>query len=322
MLELLYTSPRKVSESWNAAKGITRFAFNKSWDTMILDGTVMGGYGTFKIFKDGHAIKFVDSSFSASFPFVTMAGGKLCTYKDRSTYPILYGLFELDPFTGQPVTNPFFTFNAQQAISNGWFIDVERSLMLYCSGGPHPLYCYSLAATPVLLWTLDIGNTYSAISWVSDGRIMISENAWGTATGTKVIFVDYLERVVTLRSRLNTYRVATFDSRCGVVMAINTSGYTEIYYPQAVPNYLTPPVLNPQVVTLYGGNAVTTQVLGDLNEPCADRVVHWYLENGIGGLEKEATKTDINGFARNFYFSPDNPISIGAVETIRVEALI
>ena len=327
MLELLYTSPRKTFAAWDSAKSLHRWAFNKAWDAMLLVGRTThanGVLGTFKIFKDGHALRCMDESSSyIDYDFLEMAGGKLCTCITSYT-PWEFKLYELDPFTAAPVGQPFFTFAAGNPyVNQGSLIDRERDLFLRFSG--NNLQAYSITDPPVLLWSLPLRATYYAIHWVADGRVMLSQTRETYQLGGtyyRVMFVDYVERSILLATRLNPYRVALFDSRCGVVMAINAAGYVEVYYPQPVPSHLTAPVLEPAAVGLYGGSLVTTQVLGDLDEPCPDRVVHWYLEQGLGGLAREASKSGADGTASNYYFAPDNPAQAGLEETIRVEALI
>lgn len=327
MLELLYTSPRQTFAGWNSALVLRRLVFSRTWDCMVLEGSGASGAnrvgGTFKIFKDGHAVRCMDvnADVAATFIMLEMEDGVLGTFVKTGSSPYLYQLYELDPFTATPVSNPFSTFSSTLPLGRGWYIDRRRALILRPDGSY--LRAYSLADPPVLQWSLSLAESFYAIHAVADGRVMLSKTRYeGGVQTPRVLFVDYLARAIVLRSQLNSYRAAVFDSHCGVVMAINASGYTEIYYPQAVPHRLTPPVLDPDPVGLYGGSLVSTQVLGDLDEPCPDRVVHWYLENGLGGLARQTSKSGPDGTASNYYFAPDDPARAGQEETVRVEALI
>jgi len=328
MLELLYTSPRKVFSAWSVAQTLSKWAFLKAWDVMLITGPVCGEAGTFKIFKDGHAVQCMDDIGVPTSPFLEVAGGEMCTsVYNTAPNPDVYELYMLDPFTGTQVNSPFFTFASDPLLYQGHFVDRGRSLFFRFITVPpfeNHLAAYSLTDPPVLLWSLLLDEMYNSIHWVSDGKIMLSKTQTANtyAPYTKLKFVDYINRTAYLTTQINPYRVAVFDSHCGVVFSINVTGYTEIYYPQAVPHHLSVPVLDPATVSLYGGNTVTTHVLGDLDEPCADRPVHWYLENGLGGLKKQVTKTGIDGATSNYYFAPDNPISAGLEETIRVEVLV
>jgi len=331
MLELIYTSPRKVFDTWDSSKAVSGAAFHHVWDAMImrLDGAQLGGptnKGFFKVFKDGHVRQCGDwNAIISTTKINEMAGGRLWTAKWSGGYPnITSAMYYLDAFTVMPESTPILTKTWTQMIGYAGddFLDLNRNLLLLLS--TYYLRAYNLADMS-LAWQMDLRATgdngvYYNIHWVSDGKIMLS-GTYTWRTDTRLLFIDYRTQEITLRTVINTYRIATYDSRCGVVFAINQNGYVEIYYPKPIPAFVSNPVFVDDP-TVFGGTPVSCEVLGSVQEPCEGWIVRWYLTNGLGGLEKEKTKTDENGMAYNFYFGPGDINKVGLSETIRAEVII
>ena len=301
MLELLYTSTKVVPFSQTGTQNI----FMRDWDAML---AVKGAL--YKVFRDGTTVTM--GGIGSNVIFIANANGRVTYYSalDKKLYSTC-------PFTAQPIYTQQLNA-AAITLGEGDFIDEDLGLAFHRVGGGYNISAYDLY-TGTLLRTFTIGQ----FSGIVDGNYTLTSAGKGrfcaVSTNGYVTIYDYISWLVVQKSYLgNTVRCGVYDTTYQVLLGINTSNTTFVYSLEELGTGLSAPVFTPTGNKyLLSGYIVTTRFLGSGSTPMASEWINWEVVGGKGHLDKDATLTDADGYAYNYYWTPEDVSGLGS-ETIRV----
>jgi hypothetical protein len=297
MLESLYTSTKVVPN----LSGINTMVFIPQWDAAWVNNGVM------KVFRDGTSISM--GTIGSNTNYIPLAGGGMA----------LWNIFDnkitrLEQFTLQPIfTDRLTTYDV--GFSPGYFpsfIDEERNLY-FMSNYDGTVNSYHLD-TGVYIKKVTIcpaGGQFK-FSWAGSGRFF-------AFTSTKIVIYDYVSETVLQESIIGSgFKCGTYDINTNTVMALNSTGHIQIFSLEDSGNTLSAPTFSPTGNKyMYSGYGLTTRLTGQNNVGISNKWINWELLNYKGVLEKSYSLTDVNGYARNYYWCPTDIALIGS-ETIRV----
>ncbi len=296
MLELIYTSTKVVTTGTDLAA--LHMYYLATWDAMILHDYNSSVNKAYKLFRDGSQAEII--SVVPSIKLIGRRPGRHCWMNVHG-----FGngeIWEADEISGNYhsdlLLNPNWT-PPIEAWHEGSFIDDLRQIAVYQSYGI--VYCIDLT-TGATLGTLNPGATLNHIAWVGDGQVVGVEYSTG-----KVIFIDYMNRLVLSQTKVAPCKAAAYDCAHRLVITLGSDKLVRVYTLDVVPAVLANPVFIPATSQhRLMGSKVRTRLTGDAGEPCKDYWIRWSLL-GLpkGELLKDKSKTDVDGYADNYYFGLD-----------------
>jgi hypothetical protein len=296
-LENLYTSTKTLAVSPSF------LAFISAWDAFLM----LSGQTIYKLFRDGTFIAIGTKSFYDS---AGVRVGGLMIWLDGLTAATCY---PADQITGQKQYDQVLNPAWQPFPALGDYLDDLRGLYLKINGSSIQILRLSDGA---LQATVALGGaTYTGLCSVSETRVLAYRNTDGV-----ISLVDYVNRKLLWQSQVPGFAAAGFDSTHNLFVTVQSDHKVRLFLMSATPAVLSNPAFYPipSRIKQYQGYTIRTRLTGDRGEPCADYWVNWSL--GIpawGALEKSRTKTDVDGYAENFYFAAN----LGD-ETVTVEVAI
>ncbi|MDD2900826.1 MAG: hypothetical protein PHU44_00155 [Syntrophales bacterium] len=309
MLEQIYTSTKVV----NFVSGVQPggFCYLASWDAFFL----LNFTRVDKVFRDGTQVNIGNPV--SYWSLGNRQGGRHFWFP-YTTSPL--DCYAADEITGQPslaeVLNPAWKipFGTWRA---GDYLDEVAGLFLH--NAYNGLIKIFRLADGVQTGQIQVpsGPSNDSLAYVSPGKAMAFHKASG-----KVALLDYLIPALVWESKVAPFTAVAFDCRHNLVAALGADGKLRIYLLTPVPASLSSPAFSPAGDPYrLGGKKVTTQLTGDMGEPCPDYWVHWQLLGTPpqGSLWKDKSKTDVQGVAENFYFGPADTTG---EETIKVRVIV
>jgi len=308
MLELTYTSSR----TFTIYSGFTPFhlAYLRSWDAMVL----FGYQKLDKLFRDGS-----QANLGVANTYLSMGnrvGGRHFWFSGSD-------FLAADEITGQyhysEILNPTWKPNAG-ACRNGDYLDEVAGLFLH-SQTSGKIEVFGLADGVKLGEILDPGGPYyDNLAYAGQGKVMAFHHGTG-----KLALVDYLNRTVVFKSKVNPCWRSAYDCLHNLVITIQSDRKVRVYALVPLPATLSAPAFMPTAPHQHRllGSMVQTRLTGDQGEACGGWWVHWSLKGlpAKGYLLKDKSKTDANGYAENFYFGPAAVGEVGS-ETIQVRVVV
>jgi len=312
VLEKVFTSTKQVPAINPLQTAYLRFM--KAWRAFYY--SFYGDTGSlYKLFHDGTCIEMSDGERNT--PMATVGGG-VCFYigKTYSGFPRAYKVYPADEFMAvhiiaDGVSVSSFTSNT------GSMIDLENGK--YYVPGTNIVTIKQLSNGATLQNLSISGMTGNhTLHWVRNGEAVGLNYSTGNT-----IFFNYATGEKLLTTKIDPFfrSLGAYDCVNHVIVTVGSDRYVRVYVPVAVPHHFSGPTLNPSSPEQWGHSHVTARLLGDQNEPCADYWVHWRLLNGKGWLEDYVSKTDEDGYAYNYYFSPTLESQLGS-EEIFVEVVV
>jgi len=274
-----------------------------------------GGESLFKLFHDGTCIEMSDGE---RFTPMATTGGGVCFYigKTYSGFPRSYKVYPADEFMAvhsikDGISVSGFTTN------NGCMVDLIAGKYYLPGTNVVTIKQLSNGATLQNLGISGMTSTHT-LHWVRDKEAVGINYSSGST-----IFFNYKTGDTILKTKVTPFvrGAGAYDCVNHVIVTVQSDLYTRVYVPVAVPHHFSGPTLSPASPEQWGHSHVTARLLGDQNEPCADWWVHWRLLNGKGWLEDYVSKTDEDGYAYNYYFSPTLESQLGS-EEIFVEVVV
>jgi|GEM_PF-3080645 len=317
-LELIYTSTKTVANV--SGLGSTDAAvFMPNWDAVLTRLAVYSGYGNlFKVFRDGTAICIGNQLSGLRFGSLAGGGGV-------ALVPVTggYDAYGLDPIAGQPDYGRKLN---GLVLDGGWILsgdlfDPDQGLLYHRGSGGRTVERRRLSDGQVVSSfsiEADTQIAYHAYHYAGAGRALaVSYNSPG-----KAVFFDYNTGEIVLASELGlAARIVAYDHLHRLVIAVLADGRVKVFTSEALPANLSSPAFAPAAAGKLQGNVLTTRLTGSRGEPIGDAWVKWRLAGDKGSLEKPYTRTDTDGYARNFYYGPETDLGLGQ-ETVIVEVVV
>ena len=318
MLELVYTSTKTVP----TPSVFMDIRYMKPWRAFWTNYTTLDrdpGDSIRKILHDGTCL---DMSYG-TWPYLqdplSLVGGNTGFYQRISWDPPpgwSKKVFPADEFLGTMEIKKGVS-TTLTTLANRCMVDLENELIYEPGSNKVIVKNLSDGSTVREMTGLTGVNLFSDIHWVRNNEAV----AMYYSTGI-VVFFNYITGDLLLKTKVTPYEngAGAYDCVNHVIMTIQSDLKTRIYVPTPVPNHFSGPTLSPVSPEQWGHSHVTVQLLGDQNEPCADWWVHWRLVNGKGWLEDLVSKTDKDGYAYNYYYSPTLESQLGS-ETLYAEVV-
>lgn len=314
MLEKIYTSTKTFN-----ASNLGQCCFISAWGAMFWHnkGTL------FKAFKDGSNFPYAEKRSYLLYP---RSRGRLVQGVQETGVGLhFYAVDEFTQLSLQGIQPPLCTYTLGVTLPYGncALVDDENGWLLVCDNG---LKAYALADCS-LLWSMSVPFGFEAIAWIDRSRVVV-----GHWDGGQIAFINTLTQTVELETRVSSQfenRGLAYDPVNHLLLALRCvysavgvrDVVVDVYLPTPLPAALSAPVFSPATVKRYQGHEVTVQLTGSIGEPCADWWITWALTSGKGDLEKPYSKTDADGYARNYYFGPSLAGELGA-ETLTAQVVL
>jgi hypothetical protein len=298
MNEKIFTSTKLVTPTY----GNSWYGFCYM---QVLDAFILNGQGDIsRVFRDGTKIKFGQPSGDYSMT-VGRVKGQPAFYSWWNGGKI-YSAFEIN---GLPNPNEVLNPNCMADLTFGGarYIDDMNGLLLEQSTY-NQIRIRSLTDKSIVATIIHNQNCqWNTLAWAKYGHI-VGMNA----DSGKVALMDYLssQPQVIATGQVDPFQIGAYDCSFKLFVTIGTDYKVRIYTGDLIPNGLSDPVFSPVTITGYNANEVTVRLTGSGGEPMPNYWVNWILE-GVGGevigrLDKFASITDLDGYAKTLYLGPDD----------------
>jgi hypothetical protein len=313
MLELIYTSNKTVTTGSNL--NYCHMYYVRTWDALILHDTNYPAKA-YKLFRDGSQAVIISAA-ASGIKLMGRVNGQHCWL-----YSYIYDgyIWAADEISGNYHSNSPLHDNWILPLNSfrpGNFIDDRQGIAIYQYVGV--LHFIDLA-TGTELGTLRPGATVNHICWAGENRVMAIEYSTG-----KVFFIDYVNRITLSTARVAGCALATYDCIHNLIITLGSDKKIRVYILEVAPATLAAPVFIPTAAHQHRliGTRIRTRLTGSAGEPCPDYWINWSLL-GVppkGALLKDKSKTDIDGYAENYWYGPLGAGETGE-ETIRVNVQV
>lgn len=297
MLELTYIAPEATASANLAPHSLY---FNRHWGAFF---AFKSGTAFSRLFHDGTIKSTSIAGLGALRYMYPVAGGQgelYCCPWYLGNYPV-YQTWPLTGTINDTVPTVGYLPNDVAASESKFFFDPARGIALYCASSSIAVHD---AQTKTLIRSIALGSgTYRSLAWAWADTVFCADGNTG-----QVRFVDYQQGAVVRQGRINPFYAATFDCLLQVIAAIGTDYRMRIYSLDDIPADLS----NPAAATPLGqaqASRLAVRLTDEQGVGIAAKWVVWSLagvEGGpvLGSLEKVVSRTDADGYARNYYFGP------------------
>jgi hypothetical protein len=314
MLEQFYTSTRVITPYSGISP--TYLVYLEATGAMLMWNI----FRLYKVFRDGTQVE-VGQCLISNFGLGSRVNGR--HYWGRYVLGTGWILNGADELTGQwhstEVLNPTWSMLAADWAQGSFLDDVSGVLLRNRRsrvGGVYHAFIdkYNLADGTVLT-SLDLGaynKAFDNIVWVKRNQVVLINYATGYVT-----LVDYGTMELLFTSKIDPCRLAAYDCEYDNIISLGTDYLLRQWTMTPFPASLSGPAFTTAPHKLMG-TEVKVQLTGSEGEACSGWWVHWVLDVGHGYLEKEVSKTDEDGYAKNYYWGPAAYIG---PETIQVRVV-